>query len=1129
MMAKMQIRRRPSFLFLAVLCLLGMALPAAASAELQSFDFESGPALGTPVDGFGNVHFVKGLGFRPYRTTVGARAHSGTTVGDLGRCLQEESEASNCENFEANTFAQLDRTATSVTLFAGTFADDPTADPEQATLRAFRANGTLVGISGPAAIDDNGFNTQLSVSNQAGEIASFEVFAVRHGAGGDAPAGDLGIDDVRVNFADGAKPDLSVSTTNQVIPLVQGTTVDVPVNLSRVNGSTGEVLLSVSGLPKGVSGTFSPNPLLNTQTKATLHLTVAADAPDTNFVVTDATITANPIGGAETGSGLRTTKLSVRVAANFALSVDGFPDTSGLPEGRVPILAPDCAAVEVPLRIRRDISFNQAVTLSIREDEKGAVGLPADVSAEILPSPVISPGGGLDAERTLRIRAGSKSELALLSRHLVLIGKTGTGAGEASHQLPLDLVHARGTATIEQGQARTPRFGGNGTLLRIQGSGFCPGTTFEVGNRFAKTQPLTLGDHTAELLTPRNATTGGITVVPPGQLPKYRTEGNLAVDSFRNTEGFQFENYDTGSLSLGEFTRAFGADDLFIKVNLCFPFGDCSVPTGVLNPFATLEWGIMRRALTGGHCFGISLAAQRLAAGKDSLTEFAASDRSKRPTQAFDLSGPDGPASDLRSYLYAMHARQASEEFITEFYDRPQSLQAQIDTIEKELAHHRAPIISMRAKDKSLGGHAVVAYDMTQTPEKADITVYDNNVPFESREDSEDFEHVNRLNAGVIHIDKVKKLWTVSPLSAAGTISIPDERGGNDGTIWAVPFDAIPNDPSLPGEDILRKSLEYVVFGSRGAAAAPVASPAADAELLPTLNGTGAIESGGTFVRRASGKPFDVTVRGRKDGTYSQGYVAPGFIASVDGVATAKGLRDHVRGSGDALTFSSGRARPLAIKLAQELGPKATRSATLETHASAAGSDSVGFADNGALTYAHDGAPTAIDFSLTTIRPKGGPATFASGPVRVHNGDRLSVRALAGDPSRMRLTIRNGVRTVTRTLRNHAHSNLHLRLAGARVKGHRLSTRLRVSGGTGHAVVGAVLRLMRGDRLVAQRAVSVKASKRARKISWRLPHAVGKGHYRLLTIARAVAIAGPGSTGSASVDARRSSRVSVKR
>lgn len=1111
-------------LLLGLILCVSAALAAPAGAEVQTVEFDEGP-LGSPLEGFGKISFPRELGFRPYRTNVGARAKSEPAVGNIGRCIDESAEPSGCEQFQAHTTARLAETAERVTVFAGEFGPfDPTAAPERATLTAFRANGSEVGHQGPVPIDDLDFKTPLTVASPNGDIASFTVAATtRTPDGGESPnAGDLGIDDVTVAFASGKPADFSISTTTAVVPVIQGQQVEVPLHISRINGSSGEIHVSVSGLPIGVDAVVPQ--ISGTQTTAMLTLIADTSAP-AHLIPDELTITATPENG-NVGPAPRTTRLSLRVATNFELISGDLSDTNLPPQGggKVPIEVPDCAPVDVPLKVERDIAFNQDVALSLREDEFGAVGLPAGVSGEILPSSIVPPGGNLVAERTLRFRAGPDAELTGIHHLPILLeGKTGDGALNNTRVLPMSMVRAEPSATIAtttsgSGVGFTPRFGKEGSRVTIHGNGFCPGTFVEVGNERATVPTTLVNDHTLEFTVPRYATSGTVRIDPPGRLGPYRTSDSLAVDSIRNSDGFKFKNYGFHSLSLGELTEAFGADELFVTVNPCWPFGQCRVVTGILNPFVAVEWGALNLALrsTNGHCLGMALASQRLANGEDSLRRFTTSGGQFAHPQVFDIPSEIGPSAYTDSYLTALHARQASNEFIKGWLTRDRSIQDQIDLIAREFSHNREPIVGVFGEN----GHAVLAYDMVQTPNTADLYVYDNNEPFTVGEELNGPEHQKAVDSGVIHIDKVKQTWSYPAFNS---------KGGNGGTLWAFPQGMIPSDPSLPGlGDVTVGS--FVLSSFLGGVET---TSSANAEYLPAQGGSAtAPGSSGTWVTRNSHRPLAVTVKGKKAGHYSQTYTAAGFIASANDVATDKGVRDTVRGANESLTLASGEDRPLQIELARQASSRApaTIAATLDTHASAGGSDTAGFSDARALTYAHDGAPTAIRFSLTSVRRNGGPSTFASGPVAVGRGDHLSVKPLDRDLSRVRVTIRhaNG-RTTRRVLRNRGRAPGHLKLGAPRISGHHLSLRFRLSGVHGRAIVGATLRLVRGKHVLAHKALSLKASNGARKLTWRLPRGAKRGRYRLLVDLRAITIASRGSTTTASVSAHRSATVKVGR
>jgi hypothetical protein len=1125
---------RGALLLGALLCLLAV-LPAAAGAEVQTLTFDTAPpALGAPVDSFEAMSFPRELGFRPYRTDVGARAHSGTVVGDIGRC-NDETPGIGCENFRANTVVRLAKTAEEVTLFAGEF-NPAGSPPETAILTAFNAAGAFLAVDGPVPIDGN-FRTKLSVKHtttvggaQVGDIASFKVIASTNTAGFGA---DLGIDDVTASLATGARQDFSIFTTGNVVPVIQGQSVDVPVQLPRLNGSSGPIGLSVSGLPDGVSAQVTPaGGVQGTEATATLTLTASPTAADTHGNLSDVTITATP-GEPNVGPAPRSTTLSVRVGTSFGLSVNGLSDTNRPENIKVPIEVPDCAPVDLPLKVSRDIAFNQNIALSLREDQVGAIGLPVGVSAEILPQATVLPGGNVVAERTLRFKADPSANLSQNEFPIALEGTSGSGAGTQTRVLPMHMSRATPRATVASGEpgsglGLTPRFLGEGTPIRIHGTGFCPGTEVLVGNARATAPATFVNDHTIEFRVPRFATTGPVTIIPPGKLPNYRTADTLAIDNVRNTDGFSFKNFDFGTLGLTELTEAFGSDDLFFNINPCWPFGDCKVTTGILNPIAAIDWGVLNVALssTNGHCIGMTLGSQRLITGKDRYSRFATSATPHGHPTVFDIPGPAGPmGEDLNSYLDAMQARQASEEFFREKFRRPKSLQAQIDVIARELSADRKPMVTFES-DRS--AHAFLAYDMVQTPDSAEIYVYDNNRPYKEGEDFDSGLHVKELTGSIVHIDKKNGTWSYPSLDGA------DFTGGNDGTLWAVPPSAFPEDPSLPGlhtiNEALASSLSSMLFGSVDGSV-KTASGSAGAELQPMLGGGPATPGdSGTWVMRDSRKPLDVTFEGTKAGHYTQAYTAPGFIAGASDMATAKGVRDTVRGVDDSLRIDSGESRPLEIELARESSQVRTTAATLDTHASADGSDTAGFSDGGALTYAHDGAPTTLSFSLTSVRRNGGPSTFLSGPVAIGRGDRLSARPMDRDLRRVRVTVRDAHGgTTTRVLGNRDRGAGRLKLGAPKLSGRRLSVRVRLSGVQGKAIAGAVLRLMRGKHVVAHKALSLKNAGGSHRIVWKLPRSAKKGAYRLLTDVRAVTVGARGSTATDSVSAHRATQVSLRR
>jgi hypothetical protein len=82
---------------------------------------------------------------------------------------------------QGGTTGRLTRTATAVTVFAGTFGTE--TNPESARLTAFRADGTVAAMSPEVPVDSSGFDKQMTVTSAAGDIAYFNLSTAGPGQG----------------------------------------------------------------------------------------------------------------------------------------------------------------------------------------------------------------------------------------------------------------------------------------------------------------------------------------------------------------------------------------------------------------------------------------------------------------------------------------------------------------------------------------------------------------------------------------------------------------------------------------------------------------------------------------------------------------------------------------------------------------------------------------------------------------------------------------------------------------------------------------------------------------------------------------------------------------------------------
>ena len=226
-----------------------------------------------------------------------------------------------------------------------------------------------------------------------------------------AKNGDLGFDDLTLDFPTNSLPDIAPSATSQVVPLVSGATTPVQVSLGRVNGSNGPVRVSASDLPQGVSA--QPVTVSGTAATATLDLVAAQNAPSTNFTAVRTTITVDPLKDASVAPAQRFTPLDVRVASPYELQ---------LADGTSPNVAlPACAPADVPLKLPRDIALKDTIHLSV-------AGLPAGVSADITPSADVAPGRWPDGRPYDPVHTDDRRAAACR--------RDRPGAGARGHPLP---------------------------------------------------------------------------------------------------------------------------------------------------------------------------------------------------------------------------------------------------------------------------------------------------------------------------------------------------------------------------------------------------------------------------------------------------------------------------------------------------------------------------------------------------------------------------------------------------------------------------------------------------------------------------------------------------------------------
>jgi len=283
---------------------LGAAAAHAATSTVTFDDQSNGTLIGNQYAATNGVTFMD-----PPRDTVRVTdapgfAHSGNEVAAVERTCM-------CEDFSPyDARVNLSTTASSVSAWVGYFG--PEAGSTGMQLVAYDATDTQVAASPVATVVQGSPMQQITVTSATANIAHVEIVQVLS----EHEANDkMVVDDFAVTTPDTAAPaDFSLSNGLGVLDVLQGQSLSDPITINRLNGSNGDIAMSVTGLPAGMTGSFSPNPVPGTSN--TTQLTVSA-AP-LSVATTDysnVTITGTPSSSAA-GPAPRTATAIARISEN---------------------------------------------------------------------------------------------------------------------------------------------------------------------------------------------------------------------------------------------------------------------------------------------------------------------------------------------------------------------------------------------------------------------------------------------------------------------------------------------------------------------------------------------------------------------------------------------------------------------------------------------------------------------------------------------------------------------------------------------------------------------------------------------------------------------------------------------
>ncbi len=223
------------------------------------------------------------------------------------------------------------------------------------------------GFSGPVTLSATGLPTGATGTFNINPATTTSTLAVTTAASTPAGTYTLTITGVNgslthiatVTLVVNVPPDFSVSGSPTSQSVIRGSATSYGITIAPVGGFSGSVTQSVTGLPTGATGTFSPNPATTT---SNLAVTTGATTPAGTY-----TLTINGVSGSLTRT--TTVTLIVNLPPDFTLS--GSPTSQSVIRG---------SAASYGITIAPVGGFSGSVTQSV-------TGLPTGATGTFTPNP----------------------------------------------------------------------------------------------------------------------------------------------------------------------------------------------------------------------------------------------------------------------------------------------------------------------------------------------------------------------------------------------------------------------------------------------------------------------------------------------------------------------------------------------------------------------------------------------------------------------------------------------------------------------------------------------------------------------------------------------------------------------
>jgi len=774
----------------------------------------------------------------------------------------------------------------------------------------------------------------------------------------------------------------------------------VALHLTRSNGSTGLVTFVATGLPSGVTASFSPPSYSGSATGPTV-VTFSA-APGTSAAgPVDVSLGGDAAGVPAVGTGTPVVQsLTAAATASFPLGLTRPYTAACTPQSR-----------NVRLETLPDFTGDVAVSARMLDSSMQPV-LTAGWEVTTAPSVLSfsSNGGGRDTTVSWSSPGAAPPSGEWLEVTATVVGHptdTATVRAKLTEVAPtVATVNRQVVPPIGDPGLGLPQ---TATVFSLTGAGFCAGSTATVGNDKAVT-PLTAGPWAPQvngpdlrqysLSTPAYATSGPLQLHPSGGGSAVPA-GAVTSRTYRNTNAFSFHNYPVNDLVYDDMVRAFGRDQMYDTIDLCWPLG-CNV--SFRDPIAMIWTAIVRSLTVGtsgsGHCYGISATDMRFIMGAMAVTAYP-----HTTNQVYGL--PHSTALDQA--IQAAHLQQFSLETFGAVIDQnvQNELGASLPTkLRLQAALAKGPALIAMRDGFTFSGHVVVAYGLEDLGGLGwAIDVYDNNKEYTPQEDTDTsgVTHVGQHDGSKIYFDVGGWHYDMGGTTWGGSWST------NPGLV-VLPYSFVTKAQHIPSfTGLLGFASSLITFGSSATTSGTAPSPVAPAALpqgavplgfsggksggLVSVPGTASLSLAATTTA-----PYQVSVLSR---------------SGVTSVATSArtGTTDSVASITGGVRFTTATAKPVTLT-----GVSRSSTALLSTTmsvASGAGTATTLQTTGGSLAASSStGATMAFTTTTTKLRGGTGPQTRRFS-VTLAAGDRMTVpaAALTGTASTLSVAVTHAGRT----------------------------------------------------------------------------------------------------------------------